>query len=435
MSKLLKYLTFFITGLLVFVVALALILFVVIDPNRYRPVLEDLVASQTGLQLQIAGDMNWTFRPVFGLSLQDVRLSNGVTPQELASFSNVALRLEPAGLFRGELNLQEFIAEDLHINWTVDSNGQTNWLLDLPPSEAPAQTSSAGSIPVDINIAQVTLNNASIDIQDQQQGLNASLRRLNLSGSNTNLQGQEFPLEISTQLIDQTTNRRLDLNLQSDTSIDLDAGDIALSDIRFNLSPLLITGSAEINNFRNDLSWQADLSSQPFNLSYLLENFMALPEDSMPAPDEQRYNPRRAGPDHREIAPADGEDIAEEIGHEVDPHARQERDPHQPEGQRRMRQHAQQRIHGEAAPRQARDGARHRQRHGQRAGEDRDVEGQRQRHAEDRGMGGGVAEIGHAPPHHEAAQRRGGQRHAQPREGGASEEIGEDHSAASCLWG
>ncbi|WP_237132939.1 AsmA family protein [Pseudohongiella sp. O18] len=288
MSKLLKYLTFFITGLLVFVVALALILFVVIDPNRYRPVLEDLVASQTGLQLQIAGDMNWTFRPVFGLSLQDVRLSNGVTPQELASFSNVALRLEPAGLFRGELNLQEFIAEDLHINWTVDSNGQTNWLLDLPPSEAPAQTSSAGSIPVDINIAQVTLNNASIDIQDQQQGLNASLRRLNLSGSNTNLQGQQFPLEISTQLIDQTTNRRLDLNLQSDTSIDLDAGDIALSDIRFNLSPLLITGSAEINNFRNDLSWQADLSSQPFNLSYLLENFMALPEDSMPAPDEQQ---------------------------------------------------------------------------------------------------------------------------------------------------
>ena len=70
MSKLLKYLTFFITGLLVFVVALALILFVVIDPNRYRPVLEDLVASQTGLQLQIAGDMNWTFRPVFGLSQQ-----------------------------------------------------------------------------------------------------------------------------------------------------------------------------------------------------------------------------------------------------------------------------------------------------------------------------------------------------------------------------
>ena len=38
-------------------------------------------------------------------------------------------------------------------------------------------------------------------------------------------------------------------------------------------------------------------------------------------------------------------------------------------------------------------------------------------------MGGRIAKIGHAPPDHEAAERRGGDRDSDPGDGGAEEEI------------
>ncbi len=286
MSKLLKYLIFFASGLIVFAVIVIFVLFAVVDPNRYRPALEAVVAQQTGLTLRIAGDMDWTFRPSFGLSIRDVRLTNGITPQELASFSNVALKLDPAALMRGRLDMQEFVSDNLHINWIVDRDGQSNWLLDSPPRES--TTNSSGDLPININIRQITVNNASIDIRDQQQGRNTSLQNVNMISSNTNLNGRSFPLEISMRLIDGSTNRDLDLNLQASTSIDFNAGDISLDDLQFNLSPLVMRGSATINDFQNQMRWQADLSSNTFNLSYLLENFVSMNESAMPAPDAQQ---------------------------------------------------------------------------------------------------------------------------------------------------
>jgi hypothetical protein len=56
---------------------------------------------------------------------------------------------------------------------------------------------------------------------------------------------------------------------------------------------------------------------------------------------------------------------------------------------------------------------------------------QRQGYAKDRGMGGGVAEIGHAPPHDEAAQRSCSKGDADTGDGGTGHEIIEHYSAAS----
>ena len=287
MSKLLKYLAFLLSGLIVFALALVFILFVVIDPNRYRPAIESIVASQSDLQLQIAGDISWTFRPVFGLSIQDVRLSNGVSPQELASFSNVALRLEPASLARGQLDIQEFVADGLHVNWIVDANGQSNWLRDAPQSSTPSGTTQT-DIPVDINIRQITITDTRFDYQDNQQGVFSTVQIPSLISQNTNVNGRPFDLQMTMQVIDQVASRTLDMSLQSSITFDYQQGTAALSDLQFTMSPLVISGSASASNFPDNLRWQADLSSNTFNLSYLLENCMGIDEAAMPPPDARQ---------------------------------------------------------------------------------------------------------------------------------------------------
>lgn len=291
MTKLLKYLTFFIAGLFVLVLTLIFVLFAVIDPNRYRATIESLVAEQTGFILRIAGDMRWTFRPVFGLSLQDVRLSNGVTPQELASFSTVALKLDPAGALRGQLNMQELVADNLHINWIVDASGQSNWLLDRP-----VQTSTPASgpteIPIELNIARITVNNASLDIRNASSGMNTSLQNINLVSRNSNLDGRPFPIQLSMRYLDNLNNRDLRMNLQADTALNFNQGTLALDNLSFNLSPLIVNGRASLENFQNSPRWQAELSTNSFNLSYLLENFIAVGDQSSTAPDSQQITVR-----------------------------------------------------------------------------------------------------------------------------------------------
>ena len=40
-----------------------LVFFFIINPNRYRDSLQAIAFDQTGLQITIAGDISWTFRP------------------------------------------------------------------------------------------------------------------------------------------------------------------------------------------------------------------------------------------------------------------------------------------------------------------------------------------------------------------------------------
>jgi AsmA protein len=288
MSKLLKSLIMLAGAVVVLVIIGVFVLFAVIDPNRYRPAIEAAVSVQTGYELRIAGDISWSFRPVFGLNIADVRLGNGVTPQELASFSSIALRLRPAGLLSGRLDMQELVAENLHINWYVDADGQANWLVNTPATE-PA--GSAGEIPVAINIEQITISNASFALRDISQGIDTSFQNLNLSSRNANLSNRPFPLQVSMRLVDNTgAQQDLQFNLDTTAAIDFNAGNLALSGLRFNLSPLVLNGDLRVEDFHNNLRWNAALSSNRFNLAHLLENFTAIDEPSMPAANEPQFS-------------------------------------------------------------------------------------------------------------------------------------------------
>lgn len=286
MKKLLKYLILLVAGLALLVIAGVFVLFAVIDPNRYRPAIEQAFAAQTKFQLQIAGDISWRFRPVFGLSIADVRLSNGVTPQELASFSSINLRLRPAGLLGGNLDMMELSAENLHVNWYVDVDGQANWLVNAPPATAPADHTE---FPITINIEQINISNASLAIQDLQRGINSQLQNLNLRSTNANLDGRAFPLALSMRLLDFTESRDLTLNLDTNAAVNFNAGDIDLRDMRLNISPVVLTGEFNMQNFQNAPTWQTSLNSNTFNLSHLLEHFTDIPEASMPPADRQQF--------------------------------------------------------------------------------------------------------------------------------------------------
>lgn len=276
--KLIKILLLSVISLALMAVLALVLAFTLIDPNRYKPTIENLFATQTGIILNIAGDISWAFNPVFGLNISDLRLRNPESPAELASLGHVSIKVEPRALLDGELQMQEFIAQDLHINWIVDANGNGNWPLqtDAQPETAAPSTSSDTSIAA--TIQQITVSNASIAIQDAQLGINANFDNLNFSSRNTNLENRPFPFELGFVVTDNIAGQNASVNIASTATVDLAQGNARLDDLQIKLNPLQLTGNIAITDMNNAMGFSGNLNSNTFTLSDFLDLYVREPQ-------------------------------------------------------------------------------------------------------------------------------------------------------------
>ena len=281
MMKLIKILLLSVISLVLMAVIAVALAFYLIDPSRYRPAIESVFAKQTGLELNIAGDIEWAFNPVFGLSINDLRLTNPNSPAELASLSNIAIKVEPRALFDGRLQMQEFIARDLHINWIVDAQGNGNWPV-RSETDAPSTSSRSSGDSYDISaaIAQITVSNASIAIQDAQLGVNSNFDKLNFSSQNSNVDNRPFPFELSFELTDNIGERDATVSIASTASVDLAQGNLRLDDLQMKLNPLQLSGNLAIDDFNNALAWRGQLRSNTFALNDFLDLYVRSEEQA-----------------------------------------------------------------------------------------------------------------------------------------------------------
>jgi AsmA protein len=285
MKKLIKILLLTLTGLIVLVGAGIALIFLVIDPVRYKPALESVFAQQTGLQLNIAGEIDWAFSPVFGLNINDLRLNNPGARQELASLSRIAIKIEPRALLDGRLEMQEFVADGLHINWIVDANGVSNWqtggssaaaapTAQTTASPSPSSSPSANGTTIAAAVQQISVSNASLSIQDAGRGLNTTFSNLNLSSQNTNLENRPFPFELSFNVTDNVDGQDAEVSLASTATVDFRAGNARFDNLQLKLNPLQLSGSLAAEDLRNNLSWSGNLASNTFPLTDFLDLYL-----------------------------------------------------------------------------------------------------------------------------------------------------------------
>ena len=76
MSKLLKWVLAAIGIIAALFVVAAFVLPMVIDPNNYKEEIRAGVLEETGRELVIGGEIQWTVFPSIGLGLADLELGN-----------------------------------------------------------------------------------------------------------------------------------------------------------------------------------------------------------------------------------------------------------------------------------------------------------------------------------------------------------------------
>lgn len=259
-----------------------------VPTSQFKSALEEFVRVSTGYELIIAGDLDINFFPSIGLTLNDVRLRNPGIPQELASTSAISLRLDAALLLQGQLLIQEFRADDFHINWYTDAQGQNIWDIDPKPADdvarvtdtivnstANSNAAAPGIVPTDdaviVSFERISIANASIDIQDVAKAVRYGISNLNLESSNANSEGRPFALDLNFDFNNNGMSKPMSMGLRSNITVNLNQGNINLSDLYFNLTPMLLQGQVAITNLNDELNFNGRFQSNNFDVMGLLQ--------------------------------------------------------------------------------------------------------------------------------------------------------------------
>ncbi|MEQ8956073.1 MAG: AsmA family protein [Gammaproteobacteria bacterium] len=272
-KKLLKVLL----GVLALVVIVVAGILLLVNTDQWKQALQNAVARNTGYELTIAGELDLNLFPVLGLTLNDVRVRNPAFPQELASTSAVSLRVDRNELIGGRLLIEELIADDFHINYLVDANGNSPWLIENRSD--PASPDSSGSDEVEavtIAFERIRIENASIDYQDVSQGSRYQFHNINLESRDTNFSGQAFSLELDLDMVRydaaSAQEKTVSLSLNSRISADLAAGTVLVEEIGFSVTPMLLQGRIAIRNLNESVNLEGAFNSNRFDSIALLQH-------------------------------------------------------------------------------------------------------------------------------------------------------------------
>lgn len=138
MGRIVKWLLIAITGVLTLLIIVVTAVIALVDPNDYRDEIERAVATQTGRELAMEGDLKLMFFPWIGLQVNKVQLADapgfGPAPFLQADHAQLALKLLP--LLQGDLVLDTIMLDQPRVHLIRNEQGRGNWqTFGRPPQE------------------------------------------------------------------------------------------------------------------------------------------------------------------------------------------------------------------------------------------------------------------------------------------------------------
>lgn len=189
MRKALKIIGVIVGAAVVLVLAAALILPHVINPNAYKGEITALVQRETGRQLSIQGDIHLSVFPWLGLRVGRTQLSNapgfGREPFARLAEADVRVKLLPL-LLHKRVEMSTVTLQGLVLNLSKNKAGRTNW-ADLVHGKAAAPAAPVGAAPVAgaplfsvLAIGGAHVKDARVVWDNQRSGAHYTVGHLNL---------------------------------------------------------------------------------------------------------------------------------------------------------------------------------------------------------------------------------------------------------------
>ncbi len=208
---------FYFLLVVVIVIAVGIVaLITFVNPNQFKPLIVEQVKKATGRDLVISGDLHWRFFPTLGMSLGETEFKNpqGFSEPNLLSFSKADLSVSVMPLFSHQLDVGDIQLHNAKVFIETKSDGVSN--LDglegntVSPESAESaaiatnpmvrdnsEPADASSSKWKVNIAGISLVNASAQINNQKTDSHIQVNDLNVHLSHFT-PGQWATLTLST---------------------------------------------------------------------------------------------------------------------------------------------------------------------------------------------------------------------------------------------
>jgi len=130
MNKIIKISVIIISTIIALIVASLIALIQLINPNDYKEHIQKLANDKANINLNINGDINWSFYPYLGFNINDTDITDATTNYQdkpLAKFNKIGINLELLPLFSKQLNISNIYIDSLNVNIIFDNNGKSNF--------------------------------------------------------------------------------------------------------------------------------------------------------------------------------------------------------------------------------------------------------------------------------------------------------------------
>ncbi|MGH8612184.1 MAG: AsmA family protein [Gammaproteobacteria bacterium] len=307
MKMLFKILVWSLGLVAVVVVAAAIALPLLIDPNDHKDRIVRVVEAQTGRELSLQGDIVLSVFPWLGFDLGAASLGNapGFGAQPFATIKRLRVGVAFVPLLRAKVEMGTVSIHDLSVHLVRNQKGASNW-ADLVAGDK-GKGAGGGLRLAALAFGGLDIRNASLTWEDQLQGQAYAVKNLNLE---TGVVRIDKPLDFSLafQLQDSAAgitgdialdalldfrpdhnqyrlrpvdfNARLkeprfpsgsvDIDLKADIAADLQAATARVSELSLRILGAEITGDGQATKLRDDPELQGSIQIAPFDLRELL---------------------------------------------------------------------------------------------------------------------------------------------------------------------
>lgn len=279
-------------GLVALLLIAALLLVLFFDLNMLKPRIEAAARAQ-GVDLQIGGDLGWTFWPGVGVAVSDIRVAPVATPDEvIAELDKASLLVELMPLFKGSVVVHHVLVDGARIDLAVNSQGKGNWeqLLaeQLPtgavpegdaslPSTgtpaAPTEPLAADSRELQLSVERISLSNSALVYNDQQSGQKIALDDIRVEVHRFNLQAEPFDLSLGLKTrLESEGSAPLNIAVQSSGKLQVQ-GDLSRAALKAGELALVINDKGklaanydlEVHDLAGDLRFNGTLKVPAFD--------------------------------------------------------------------------------------------------------------------------------------------------------------------------
>ena len=190
-------------GLIVVLFGLLLAIPSFLDLNDYKAEIADAVATATGRELSLGGDIDLTLLPAPVLSVTDIGLSSveGSRQPLLAEIGGLEVRVALLPLLSSQVQVERVTLINPVVWLEKLPSGQLNWEFGPPTEQRDAGGigSTGASAPgVDLSFDNIRIENGSINFLDSVQGFEESITSINAEVSAASFEG---PFDLKGTLV------------------------------------------------------------------------------------------------------------------------------------------------------------------------------------------------------------------------------------------